>query len=159
MEKSKSPFSKPSHSVALWLLKMLLFALGVSAFLSGMSLIRDPSGKGIGFPDGAFAGSPFSDYLIPGILLTVFNGLLPLAAWWALWKRPSIGFLERMNPFPRQHWAWSLALVSGIGLMIWILVQMSLVPFSFLQPLLLSWGAALVLLCCSPNVRAYYFVQ
>jgi hypothetical protein len=155
MKKHKSPRST-SHPGTLWLLKILLLVLGVSALVSGLNLILDSSGKGIRFPEGALAGSPFSDYLVPGILLTVFNGLLPLLAWWALWKKPAIGFLERMNPFPKQHWALTLTLVSGFGLMIWILVQMSMVPYSFLQPLLLSWGAALVLLCYNPGIQNYY---
>jgi len=65
----------------------------------------------------------------------------------------------RSIPHPKALWLLKtllLALVSGFGLMIWILVQMSMVPFSFLQPLLLSWGAALVLLCYNPGIQNYY---
>ncbi|MFN0176458.1 MAG: hypothetical protein ACKVU0_17595 [Saprospiraceae bacterium] len=119
-------------SIALWILKTLLLVLGVFALVPGIALIIDPSGKLVQFPEGSLAWSPFPDYLIPGILLTVFIGLLPLAAWFALWKKPANAFLTRINPFPTKHWAWTLALISGLGLMVWILVQMTMVPYFFL---------------------------
>ena len=144
-----------SHPIALWFLKALLLGLGVSALVPGIELIVDPSGKLVQFPEGALQGSPFPDYLIPGFLLTIFIGLLPLAAWFSLWKKPKSAFLSRINPFPKRHWAWTLALVSGLGLTVWILVQMTMVPYFFLQPLMLSWGGAIVLLCLVPSVRAY----
>lgn len=146
----------PSHPIALWLLKTLLLILSISALVPGIELIIDPSGKIIQFPEGALDGSPFTDYLIPGFLLTLFMGLLPLAAWFALWKKPRNAFLERINPFPGRHWAWTLALMSGIVLMVWILVQMTMVPYFFLQPTLLGWSAAIILLCLLPGVRAFY---
>ncbi|MDO8366789.1 MAG: hypothetical protein Q7T20_08345 [Saprospiraceae bacterium] len=148
--------SKSTHPIALWLLKALLLVLGVSALVPGIELILDPTGRLVQFPVGALEGSPFSDYLIPGFLLTIFIGLLPLAAWFALWKKPDSAFLNRINPFPRRHWAWTLALMSGLGLMTWIFVQMTMVPYFFLQPLMLSWGAAIVLLCLVPDVRVFY---
>jgi len=130
--------------------------LGIAALVPGINLILDPSGKGIQFPEGSLADTPFTDYFIPGILLTVFIGLLPLTAWFALWKKPHSGFLEGINPFPKRHWSWTLALISGFGLMIWILVQITMVPYFFLQPTLLSWAIAIVLFCFAPGVRAYY---
>lgn len=151
----KNAASSP-HPAALWLLKAMLLLLGVSAVAPGINMLLDPTGKGIGFPEGSLSGSPFSNYFIPGILLTVFNGLLPLVAWFSLWRKPNVGWLQRINPFPKRHWAWALALISGTGLMIWIAVQVLMVPYFFLQPVLFSWGAIIVLLCFSPGVRAYY---
>jgi hypothetical protein len=144
------------HSFALWLLKALLFLLGISALVPGIEMILDPSGQLVGFPEGSLANSPFPNYLIPGFLLTAFIGLLSLAAWFALWKKPKSAFLDRINPFPQRHWAWTLALTSGFSLIVWIVVQMMMVPYFFLQPTLLSWGIGIVVLCLLPNVRAYY---
>ena len=130
--------------------------LGIAALVPGINLILDPSGNGIQFPEGSLVNTPFTDYFIPGILLTVFIGLLPLTAMFALWKKPNIAFLQRINPFQARHWAWTLALMSGLGLMIWIIVQMMMVPYFFLQPTLLAWALAIILLCFAPGVRAYY---
>ena len=148
------PVSLPS---ALWLLITMLFVLGGAAVPSGFSMIADPSGSGLGFPEGALAGAPFANYFIPGILLTVFVGFLPLIACWAVWKKPSSAFLDRLNPFPSFHWAWTLALMSGLGLIIWILVQMIMMPFFFLQLVFLVWGIFLVLLCFTPVIRSCFY--
>jgi hypothetical protein len=40
--------------------------------------------------------------------------------------------------------------------MIWILVQITMVPYFFLQPLMFSWGGMIVLFSCLPIVRNYY---
>lgn len=144
------------HPFSLWILKALLLVLGISALVSGLELIIDPTGKLIRFPEGSLDGSPFSNYLIPGILLAVCIGLLPLTAWFALWKKPHMAFLNRINPFPHRHWAWAAALKSGFALLIWISVQMTMVPYSFLQPLLLCWALLILLLCFAPGIRAFY---
>ena len=146
----------PHHPAALWLLKALLLLLGIAALIPGINLMVDPTGKGIQFPEGSLANSPFDNYLIPGFLLTVCIGLLPLLAWWALWKKPDNALFQRLNPFAPRHWAWTLALMSGIGLLIWIGVQMTMVPYFFLQPLLLGWGVFIVCTCFLPGVRGYY---
>lgn len=144
------------HPFVLWLLKALLLLLGISALIPGIEMILDPSGQLVGFPEGSLANSPFPNYLIPGFLLTAFIGLLSIAAWLALWKKPQSAFLERINPFPQLHWAWALALTSGLSLIIWIVVQMMMVPYFFLQPTLLTWGILIVALCFLPKVRTYY---
>jgi len=146
------------HPISLWMLKAMLLVLGISALVPGIELIIDPTGKLVQFPEGALEGSPFPNYLIPGFLLSIFIGLLPLTAWFSLWKKPKNAFLSRINPFPKRHWAWTLALISGLGLMTWILVQMTMVPYFFLQPTLLGWAVAIVLLCFAPGVRSYYEV-
>ncbi len=144
------------HPIALWVLKAMLLILGISALLSGMALVLDPSGKTIQFPDGYLNGSPFSDYLIPGIILTLCMGVLPLVSWYALWKKPQSAFLQRITPISGKHWAWAAAMKSGIVLVIWIVVQMWMVPYFFLQPVLLSWAFIILMLCFTPAVRAFY---
>lgn len=148
--------STQKHPVSLWLLKGLMLGLGLSALPPGVSMILDPSGQGLGFPSGALEHSPFRNYTIPGYLLMVFIGLLPLVAWYGLWRRPRWSTLQRMLPFQKQHWSWTLSLASGIGLMIWILVQITMVPYFFLQPLMFIWGASVVTLCVLPGIRNYY---
>jgi uncharacterized membrane-anchored protein len=156
MKKHLATNRLPVHPPWLWVLKTLLLLLGICALISGSMLMLDPSGKSIQFPAGYLDGSPFSSYFIPGLLLSVFIGLLSLSAWVSLWKTPKIALFERLNPFQGRHWAWTLALMSGISLVIWILVQMLMVPYFFLQPTLLLWGLMIVMLCFAPGVRAFY---
>jgi hypothetical protein len=141
------------------LLRWMLFAEGMMALAPGLMLVSDPSGRLVGFPEGSLREAPFSDYLIPGILLTVFMGILPLLSGYALWKQPVIPLLQRINPFPRRHWAWTAALVCGSALVIWILVQMTMIPLFFLQPVLLGLGIVILLLCFLPPVKDFYILE
>ncbi|MBL7807302.1 MAG: hypothetical protein JNN28_05795, partial [Saprospiraceae bacterium] len=136
--------SEKAHPLSLWILKSLLFGLGIAALPPGGSMILDPSGKGVGFPADALNNSPFSTYLIPGFLLTFFMGVLPLVAWLGLWKRFRWPLAEQLNPFRQLHWAWTLSLVCGVALMVWISVQVTMMPYFFLQPLMFGWGALIV---------------
>lgn len=137
----------------------MLFVLGITALISGMALVIDPSGKVIQFPEGYLKNAPFSNYLIPGLLLSICIGMLALTAWFALWKKPEVAFLQKLNPFTGIHWAWAAALKSAIVLIIWIVVQMQMVAYFFLQPLLLAWGILILLCCFAPGVRAFYEME
>lgn len=57
---------------------ILLFILGISALGGGWMLIMDPTGEALGIPMALLKSTAFKDYLIPGIVLFTFNGLLSL---------------------------------------------------------------------------------
>jgi hypothetical protein len=58
---------------------IFLFILGIAALYGGWSFITDPTGESINISIEVLDGTPFTNFLIPGILLFVANGLLPLA--------------------------------------------------------------------------------
>ena len=74
----KTRSNKNHHKLLLFLLIILIGFIGITAILSGPLLIIDPSGKRIRFQEGVLAGTPFPDFLIPGIVLTFVIGLYPL---------------------------------------------------------------------------------
>lgn len=109
----------------------LVTALG--ALPVGWSLITDPSGAGVGLPSAWIASTAFGTYLVPGLYLLLMNGFgMLIAAALTLWS----------------HWFapwWTGAL--AVGLMVWILVQLALLPeTSWLQWFFLSSGVALGLI-------------
>ena len=57
---------------------ILLLFLALNAIGGGLLLIADPSGNSIRIPVELLQGTPFSDYLIPGIILVLANGILSL---------------------------------------------------------------------------------
>jgi hypothetical protein len=82
-------------------------------------------------------GSPFDSYLIPGLTLAVVLGGVHLAAF---------VFVRLWNRF-----AMLVAAAAGYAALIWIFVQMIVIPFSFLQTVyfaagLLELGLVLLLL-------------
>ncbi len=58
---------------------VLLILLGISAIFGAYGLVGDPTGKSLQLPEGLLASTPFKNYLIPGLVLGIFNGLLSLS--------------------------------------------------------------------------------
>lgn len=54
---------------------LLLLLNGVGAIYGGWSLITHPDGSSLGIPMYHLRHTPFDDFLIPGIILLVANGL------------------------------------------------------------------------------------
>ena len=133
---------------------ILLVLLAIGGLYGGIALIGDPSGIKLGLGE-AFTENPpvFNDFLIPGILLVILFGLLPLFAAISL-IRFKPGKPKRVG---KMHRSWQLALLTGILLIIWIIVQVILIGFqSFLQPLFGGIGILLNWLLTSAPVRVYY---
>ena len=80
----------------------------MGAIAGGVGLVRDPINN-IGMPLSVLEGSPFKDYLIPGLILLIVVGLFALLV--------LAGLLRRWKP------AWWLSLASGGGLVIWIITE------------------------------------
>ena len=147
--------TRRTRPASVHVLVSLLLLLAINALYGGSSLILDPSGDRLGIPVGLLEGSPFPDYLLPGLILFWVLGILPLLVALALWLEPAwraMGGLERLL---REHWARSAAVVVGIALIVWIGVQMTVLRF-FLQPVLLGLGLAITAVGLLPSVRRHY---
>ncbi len=144
---------RPKALVAL-IVVQLFQALG--ALAGGAALVASPEGRLMKMPVSNLAGSPFTDFLIPGIILFVVLGVGPLATAWVLARRPRSAALERVNPCSHEYWGWTLSGAIGVGLVVWIAVEALIVPYSFLQPLYAGVGVVIIALTLAPSVRAYY---
>jgi uncharacterized membrane protein len=105
----------------VWLGVILEIATCITAIPVGWMFIGDPSGKVMGLPAGWIEATPFGTYLVPGIYLFAMNGL---------------GMLLLAALTVRRHWIapW-LTGVLGVGLIIWILVQLAVMP----ETMILQW--------------------
>jgi hypothetical protein len=101
--------------------------LAVSTIVSGISML-------VGFlkPGDALKDSWFSDFTIPGILLIVVLGGLAVAGTVVLLKR--------------LPWAPFVTFSSGMAIIIWICVQMTMVQYSWMQPAFLGLGVVIAAL-------------
>jgi hypothetical protein len=150
------------HSLPRWLLIFLLFFNAIGAYFGGILMLMDHSGALLYMSLENLHGSIFKDFLVPGIFLLVVNGILPTIAGLGLvlrrWKKPLPGFSILKN----HYWAWSLSLISGLGLMIWIGVQIMMIgywsdiPFQAVYGIL---GALITGLTLSPSVRQFYKIE
>ncbi|MCU0452817.1 MAG: hypothetical protein MUE68_04100 [Bacteroidetes bacterium] len=89
------------------------FFVALGALISGLMLFLAPSGDLLQISTDALAGSPFRDFLIPGLILFLVNGVGQAVA----------AFLT----FRRHRCAGLTGAVFGLGLMIWIFVQVSII--------------------------------
>ncbi len=153
---TKAPSPATARPVAVTTLIAVLLLQAAGALAGGAALMASPRGGIIKMPLSFLKGSPFHDFLIPGVILFVVLGLCPLLVAWALLRRPPAAVLEAINPFRRQYWAWTAAGVIGVGLLIWIAVEATIIPFSILQPFYAAVGLGIILLTLRHSVRDYY---
>jgi hypothetical protein len=88
---------------------VLLFFLGLSALPAAITIISDPSGNNIGMPLDLLDHTPFQDFLIPAILLGLFNGVMSL-----------LFAILVLRKHPLQSW---MILFQGITLAVWLTVE------------------------------------
>jgi hypothetical protein len=145
------------RSLIVWVLIILNFLLGLGAAIGGGFLILAPDGHIMQMPLGMLNNTPFSTFLLPGILLFTFVGIYPFAVAYSLFARPSWSWPDLINPFKNMYWAWAASLAAGIILIIWICVQMIMLgTVHFLHILYVGWGVAIILLTLYPSVRRGY---
>jgi len=106
--------------------------LSVGALGGGGALMFGARGEIIPLPVSALKGSPFETYFVPGLILFCVLGLGPLAA--------------ALLALLRHPLAPLAALMVGVALLIWMVVEIAVVGYSNdppLQPFYLLLGAAI----------------
>lgn len=114
----------------VWIGAALAAITALGALPVSVSLISDPSGAGIGLPNSWISNSIFGSYLVPGLYLLLMNG---------------VGMIGLIVLILARHWAapWWMGTL-GVGLIIWILVQLAIMPeTSWLQWFFLFSGLVL----------------
>ncbi|MDF2923950.1 MAG: hypothetical protein K0R57_2864 [Paenibacillaceae bacterium] len=106
------------------LLVILLILQGVGAIYGGGTMVIDPSGELLGTDTSILKNWPVDSFLIPGIILLLVLGVLPLVVASGMIKRWNWALAEKLNLFPALHWSWAFSLYIGFALIIWINVQM-----------------------------------
>ncbi|MBC8471248.1 MAG: hypothetical protein H8D56_17440 [Planctomycetes bacterium] len=101
--------------------------IGLCGVAGGFGLVTEPSGSNLGFLVEWLSKSPFSDYLIPGLVLLVVIGVGSLGE----------GVLSLLG----YRYAGEIAVVLGAFLMIWIAAQVCWIGLIvWLQPLFFCFG-------------------
>lgn len=109
-------------------------------------MVRDPV-KNVGMPLSLLDGTPFKDYLIPGLILLVVVGVFSLLVF--------VGLLLKWKA------AWWLSLASGGGLVVWIIAEVALLGYLAgagigLQIVFGLVGIAILVLALARPTRRYF---
>lgn len=123
----------------------LLFFQGISAIAGGVALVASPDGAIMHMPLSNLHGSPFSDFLVPGIILLLVLGVFPLIVLVGMWQR--------------RARAWYGSFAVGCGLVIFEIVEVTVIPFSVLQAVYGATGVLIALLTLLAPVRRYCGVR
>ncbi|HEX5728779.1 hypothetical protein [Microbacterium sp.] len=122
---SRSPFARTG-------LVMIEAFVAVTAIAGGTVLVigalLPQTATAFSPPDGYLAGTPFTSYVVPGLVLAVVVGGVHAAAF--------------ILDLTRHPWRVLVAATAGFALLTWIFVQMIFIPFSFLQAIYFAAGLA-----------------
>jgi hypothetical protein len=136
---------------------IILGFLGIGAIGGGVVLIISPTGELIGIPLSEFKNIPFNSYLIPGIILFLVLGLIPLLLIIALLKKPESKLAERINLFKDMHWSWTFSIYIAIMLIGWIQIQMVfLQSVHWLHTFYMFYAVAIIIIALLPIMRVLY---
>jgi len=101
--------------------------IGLGAVGGGLALVLEPSGSYLGIPLELLKSSPFSTYLVPGIVLLMVNGVGSLVG--------------AAASFTRHRYAGETAMALGVFLVAWITLQVYwIASFHWLHALYLGLG-------------------
>lgn len=101
--------------------------------------------------------SPFSSFLIPGIILFTGLGIVPICIIFALIKKATSKFAEKINFFHDIHWAWTFSIYVAFALIIWIQVEMIFLHgVHWSHSFYMGIGLAIIFVALLPQVRNLY---
>lgn len=125
------------------LLLVFLALVGLSATICGILMMADPAGTHLGLSVTLLGPTPFENFFIPGVVLTVIVGGASLLAL----------FLNLGHHLNRHKWA----LIAGLIISGWIVCQMVLIQAAnWLHLLYLGAGLLIILLSLQlKNKRMY----
>ena len=147
---------KPTLNILLFLLALL----GFGAVAGGGLLIISPSGELITMPLSMLDNSPFNTFLIPGILLFIFLGLVPLLLIFALLKKTKSKLAERLNFFNDMHWVWTYTIYIAFSLIVWIQMEMVyLQAILWLHTFYMFYAVVIIFVALLPQVRNLYKIK
>lgn len=139
------------------LLIFLLGFLSLGAIYGGIAFIIKPDGSFFGIPIEVLQNSPFTNFLIPGIILLITFGLFPIYVIFALVRKPQNKFLQKLNLLYDHHFSWTFAIYVGFALIIWINIQTLIFnSVDALHTIYSTLGIFIVCIALLPSTRNWY---
>lgn len=123
------------------ILGILQAFIGIGAVPSGVLVLMDPNGSMMGVTTELLEGSPFKDFLIPGLFLLLVNGVGSLVG----------AFLS----FKRHPFAGKAGMGLGFLLIMWIIIQVITIgpPINAYQIVYFIFGVVELVLGWKINAR------
>lgn len=144
---------RPVAATASIVLEFFSAAFGIA---SGILLMAQPSGAGLGFPADFKEKIPTGNFFLVGVWLFVVFGILPALFGYGLATKRRWPLAERISDWTNMHWAWFGAVVICVLEVAFIGVEIPLIGvfgvttnWAFIQAIMI---AVLVL----PSTRNFF---
>lgn len=143
--------------MVLYVLLILILFLAFGGLYRGTILVKDPSGQLLQLDIKFIQQTFFRNYLWPGVILLIFNGLFPLFVSIGLIKGRWLLWPEKLNIFKTGKWPWAFSLYAGIILLAWIMIQLMIIGYiGILQVWLAIIGITILMLTLTPTIKNYF---
>lgn len=147
---------KPLLVYVLWILIGFQSLLGLAG---GAIMILDPTGKTLSIPGIFLMGTPFENYLVPGLFLLFFLGLFPALSLMGLmeakWRWPQV-----LNLYQHIHWGWTFSLYVAIISILWMDIQVFFIGYwHVIQTFNALMGVLILIVTLLPVVLNYYRIS
>lgn len=141
----------------LWPLIFILFILATGGGLyGGITMLMDPTGNLLGVAD-TLPLLPVSNFILPGIFLTVVMGLFPLTLIYGLIARPNWPWVDSFFKWSKYVWPWTATIALVVILYVWLAIEGFLMGFFPITTITAVIGILILLFAFVPSVRKFYF--
>ncbi len=138
------------------LLAIVLVFYGLMGMVSGLILIADPSGAGMGFTSDIRDDIPFQSFLPVGLFLFTVFGLVPLLLAFGAVTRKGLAF-QRISEMSGHHWSWTGGVLLVLALVLWLAVEGALIGLDYAATYMtVILGSAVLLILMLPSTREFY---
>ena len=146
--------------ILLTLLSLCLLLVGIGGFYGGIAMLGAPDGAPLGMSVTDLAATPFQSYRIPGLILIFAWGCGSLLVLASLWSRPQVALLDGFSQSVHEHWAWGLTMLLGLALIIWLTVQVFILPaVAPIQYVMYCLAVLIIGIPLLPQMRQHYRVS
>ncbi len=151
---------KTKKSFSFYLLLVVVGFQSISALFGGFSLITSPNGATLEMPVTFLKDTPFTNFLIPGLVLFFLLGVFPIFILAGLYTLKNWSWPENFNIYKNRHWSWTFSLYLSIMLIIWIDLQIMWVGYgNFIQTLYALVGVLILVVTLLPSNMKYFEKQ
>lgn len=143
--------------IPLLALTLCLLFLSINGVIGGVLMLSDPNGAPMGMPVSVLEYTPFQNFFLPGLWLIFIWGVGGLVALIGLWLRPEWLNFSILKRLTHEHWGWTLSVILGLALLVWLTVQVFTLPsLAPIQFILYGLAVLLIGLPLLPQMRQYY---
>ncbi len=139
-------------------LALLMFLLATGGFYGAYMLLTDISGSQLGVTSAMLDHLPINTFLIPGLVLLFFMGIIPMITALGLLRKNLFPSFQRFSLLKKYNWAYCSSLFIGFFLIGWTIGEIILWGVNGLSVIYLIWGVMILLMCIIPKLRKYFSI-